>query len=269
MIKPVIKWTGSKRSQAPEILKNIPDKYNVYYEPFVGGGSILYALFPEKAICGDICEPLIALWNAIKDNPVMLAKAYRQRWTRLQEEGYTAYYAIRDDFNRTGSPEDLMFLSRTCVNGLIRFNANGEFNNSLHHTRPGIHPDSLDKIIMDWSNHIKGAMFYAEDYQKTTALAKEGDFVYLDPPYFHTIGRYYGTSSIDFEEFLDFLDGLNQRGIKFMLSFDGKRGDTDYTVELPEELYKRHIFVASGNSSFKKVMDKESQQVYESLYMNY
>ena len=122
---------------------------------------------------------------------------------------------------------------------------------------------------MDWSNHIKGAMFYAEDYQKTTVIAKEGDFVYLDPPYFHTIGRYYGTNSIDFEEFFDFLDGLNQRGIKYMLSFDGKRGDTDYTVELPKELYKRHIFVASGNSSFKKVMDKESQQVYESLYMNY
>lgn len=66
-------------------------------------------------------------------------------------------------------------------------------------------------------------MFYAEDYKKTTALAKEGDFVYLDPPYFHTRGMYYGASSIDFEEFFDFLDGLNQRGIKFMLSFDGKR----------------------------------------------
>ena len=54
-----------------------------------------------------------------------------------------------------------------------------------------------------------------------------------------------------------------------MLSFDGKRGDTDYTVDLPKELYKRHKFIASGNSSFKKVMDKEQQQVYESIYMNY
>jgi DNA adenine methylase len=269
MIKPVIKWSGSKRTQAAEILKHVPSQYNMYYEPFVGGGSILYALSPEKAVCGDVCEPLIKLWHEIKNHPEELAEAYRLRWTRLQEEGYTAYYAIRDDFNRTRSPEDLMFLSRTCVNGLIRFNTNGEFNNSLHHTRPGIHPDSLKAIILDWSKHVKGADFFAEDYQKTTAKATIGDFVYLDPPYFHTIGRYYGTNSIDFEEFLDFLDGLNQRGIKYMLSFDGKRGDTDYTVELPEELYKQHIFIASGNSSFKKVMDKESQQVYESLYMNY
>ena len=141
MIKPVIKWSGSKRLQADEILKNVPAQFNTYFEPFVGGGSILYAIHPKKAICGDICEPLIALWNEIKDSPEELAEAYRLRWNRLQNEGYEAYYSIRDDFNRTHSPEDLMFLSRTCVNGLIRFNAKGEFNNSLHHTRKGIKPE--------------------------------------------------------------------------------------------------------------------------------
>ena len=63
-IKPVIKWSGSKRSQATEIMKYIPEQYETYYEPFVGGGSILYALSPQKAVCRDICEPLIELWNA-------------------------------------------------------------------------------------------------------------------------------------------------------------------------------------------------------------
>jgi DNA adenine methylase len=269
MINPVIKWSGSKRSQADVIKKNAPDTFNTYYEPFVGGGAILYALNPKRAVCGDICEPLIDLWEEIKNCPKDLADGYRERWTRLQTEGYEAYYKIRDDFNKTHNPKDLMFLSRTCVNGLIRFNAQGEFNNSLHHTRPGINPDRLEKIILDWSDHIKGAVFYAKDYQETTAKAVEGDFIYLDPPYFHTVGRYYGTKSIDFQEFLDYLDGLNQRGIKYILSFDGKRGDTDYTVELPSELYKRHELVPSGNSSFKKVMDKQQQLVYESLYMNY
>lgn len=269
MIKPVIKWSGSKRSQAEEILKNVPDKFNTYFEPFVGGGSVLYAVHPQKAICGDICKPLISLWNEIKERPKELSKAYRLRWNRLQNEGYEAYYSIRDDFNQTHSPEDLMFLSRTCVNGLIRFNTKGEFNNSLHHTRKGINPDTLEKIIEDWSNRIEGATFIAGDYIKTTASASPGDFIYLDPPYFHTVGRYYGTKSIDFKEFIQFMKDLNDRGIKYMLSFDGKRGNTDYTVALPKELYKRHEFIASGNSSFKKVMDKEQQQVYESLYMNY
>lgn len=269
MFKPVIKWSGSKRTQADHILKYVPSSIGTYFEPFIGGGSMLYAISPQKAVCGDICEPLISLWNQIKNNPELLAEEYRARWTRLQTEGYQAYYEIRDDFNRTKSPLDLMFLSRTCVNGLIRFNSNGEFNNSLHHTRPGIAPDSLKKIILDWSNHINGADFLSCDYKESTKTAKEGDFIYLDPPYFHTVGRYYGTSTIDFDDFLDFLDNLNKRKIKYALSFDGKRGDKDYTIELPKDLYVRHEYIPSGNSSFKKVMDKENLKVYESLYLNY
>lgn len=267
MFNPVIKWSGSKRSQAAQIKSFFPEKFDTYYEPFVGGGSMLYAVHPEKAICGDICEPLIRLWNEIKNNPEALSEAYRTRWTRLQTEGYTAYYDIRDEFNKSHSPEDLLFLSRTCVNGLIRFNANGEFNNSLHHTRPGIHPDRLKKIVLDWAEHIQGAYFHAEDYRKTTETATNRDLIYLDPPYFHTKGRYYGT--INFDEFLDYLESLNSKGIKFILSFDGTRGEDSFTVNLPQELYKRHEMIPSGNSSFKKVMDKQSLQVFESLYLNW
>ncbi len=267
MFKPVIKWSGSKRSQSAKIKEYLPEKFNRYYEPFIGGGSMLYAITPDNAVCGDICVPLIDLWNEIKNNPAELSKAYRLRWTRLQTEGYQAYYDIRDDFNKNRSPEDLLFLSRTCVNGLIRFNTNGEFNNSLHHTRPGISPDSLEKIILDWSKHIQGSEFIAADYTITTKTAKAGDLIYLDPPYFHTKGRYYGT--INFDSFLTYLEHLNSKGIKYMLSFDGIRGEDNFTVELPKELYKRHELIPSGNSSFKKVMDKESIQVLESLYLNW
>ena len=267
MMKPVIKWSGSKRSQSAKIKSFFPDSFGTYYEPFIGGGSMLYAIRPEKSICGDICKPLIDLWNEIRDNPEELALGYEVRWTRLQQEGYTAYYEIRDDFNRGKSPYDLLFLSRTCVNGLIRFNDKGEFNNSLHYSRPGIKPDSLREIIMDWSEHIQGAVFMADDYSSTTAGAKAGDIVYLDPPYFHTKGRYFGT--IDHERFLEYLEDLNTRGIKYLLSFDGTRGSEDYTVDLPKELYKRHEFIPSGNSTFKKVIDKETEKVLESLYLNF
>ncbi len=267
MFKPVIKWSGSKRSQSARIKEYLPEKFNRYYEPFIGGGSMLYAINPSNAVCGDICEPLIGLWKKIKNNPIELAEAYRIRWTKLHTEGYQIYYSIRDDFNKNHYPEDLLFLSRTCVNGLIRFNANGEFNNSLHHTRPGISPDSLASIIMDWSKHVQGAEFIAGDYTDITTEAKTGDLIYLDPPYFHTKGRYYGT--IDFDAFLDYLEQLNNKGIKYMLSFDGIRGEDDFTVALPKELYKRHELIPSGNSSFKKVMDKQKLQVYESLYLNW
>lgn len=267
MFKPVIKWSGSKRSQSTKIKEYLPDNFNKYFEPFIGGGSMLYAINPADAVCGDICVPLIELWNEIKNNPIELSESYRDRWIRLQREGYQVYYEIRENFNRNRSPEDLLFLSRTCVNGLIRFNANGDFNNSLHHTRPGISPDSLEKIILDWSRHIQKTEFIAADYTFTTEIAKEGDLIYLDPPYFHTRGRYYGT--IDFSTFFDYLENLNSKGIKYMLSFDGIRGENNFTVELPRELYKRHKFIPSGNSSFKKVMDKENIQVLESLYLNW
>lgn len=267
MFQPVIKWSGSKRSQSEMIKEYIPVDFNTYYEPFIGGGSILYTISPEKAVCGDVCEPLIDLWNEIKNRPEQLSAGYKERWNRLQKEGYEAYYDIRDNYNKYHSPVDLLFLSRTCVNGLIRFNQNGDFNNSLHHTRPGISPEKLDKIIKEWSAHIQGTSFVYGDYRDTTKNIKSGDFVYLDPPYFHTKGRYYGT--IDFGDFIDYLQLLNLKGVKFALSFDGTRGDDDFTVQIPKELYKRHVLIPSGNSSFKKLMYKENVQVNESLYLNW
>lgn len=266
MFQPIIKWSGSKRTQAFKIISLFPD-YNRYYEPFVGGGSIAYALSPNRAVCGDICEPLVELWEVIKNSPDALIDTYKNNWNRLQEEGYLVYYEIRERFNRNQDPHDLFFLSRTCVNGLIRFNKDGQFNNSLHHTRKGINPDRLYGILKDWSQRIRDTEFRKGDYRETTYDISSGDFIYLDPPYFNTKGRYYGT--INYNDFISFLEQLNSKNIKFALSFDGKREDVDYTIDLPKELYKRHIFLESGNSSFKKVMDKTNEKVFESLYLNY
>ncbi len=267
MFQPVIKWSGSKRSQAATIIRYLPDNFNCYYEPFIGGGSVMYAARPKKGVCSDICKPLIDLWKEIKEHPEELAESYRERWELRQEKGYQVFYDIRDRFNKSNNPQDLMFLSRTCVNGLIRFNKNGDFNNSLHHTRPGISPDRLKKVIMDWSGRIQGITFIASDYRETLATARKDDVIYLDPPYFHTKGRYFGT--IEYDAFLDCLERLNTRGIKYILSFDGMRGENNYMVHLPKELYKRHELIPSGYSSFKKVMDKKPQAVLESLYLNW
>ena len=111
MMKPVIKWSGSKRSQASKIKSFFPETFGTYYEPFIGGGSMLYAISPSKSICGDICVSLIDLWNEIKEHPEQLASEYEVRWSRLQNEGYTAYYDIRDNFNQHNNPQDLLFLS--------------------------------------------------------------------------------------------------------------------------------------------------------------
>lgn len=267
MFQPVIKWSGSKRSQAAVIRANMPETFDRYYEPFVGGGSMLYEVSPEHGYAGDICEPLIDLWNLIKYSPRELCESYRHSWTQLQHDGPQVFYDVRDHYNRFRDASSLFFLSRTCVNGLIRFNQHGDFNNSFHLTRPGINPQRLEHIVMEWSERIQGVSFVADDYRETTSSAVRGDFIYLDPPYFNTKGRYYGT--IDFDGFCEFLDDLNHRGISYALSFDGIRGRTDYTAPLPEDLYRRRLLIPSGNSSFRKVQGKTQEMVYESLYANY
>jgi len=263
---PAIKWSGSKRSQVPTILKYIP-AFEKYYEPFIGGGAVAYAIAAQDGVCGDVCSPLIEFWNKVKATPEELAESYSVRWNRLQEEGYMTFYEIRSRFNAEPNAEDLLFLSRTCVNGLIRFNKNGDFNNALHHTRKGINPETLRLILLEWSGRIQGTTFINGDYRETTEPITKNDFIYLDPPYFNTRARYYG--AIDYESFLEFLAQLNSKGVRYALSFDGSRGEKSYMVDLPKELYKQHLLIQSGNASFRKVMDRETEMVTESLYLNF
>lgn len=263
----LIKWSGSKRSQAEKITSYFPKDIRVYYEPFLGSGSVLGALVPRKAVCGDVCKPLIQLWKTIQIDPDSVIREYEKRWDKLQETKHYFFYKIRDNFNKTKSPHDFLFLTRTCVNGLIRFNNKGEFNNSFHHSRKGIHPSRLKRIISLWSSIIKEYNFHEEVYYDLTKNAENADFIYLDPPYLNTRGRYFGC--IDYDKFIKYLEILNKKGIKYALSFDGIRGEKSFIVKLPKRLYKKHILIHSGNSTFNKIQNNRVEKVYESLYLNY
>jgi DNA adenine methylase len=267
IIQPFIKWSGGKKSQAKEIVKFFPENIEVYYEPFLGGGAVLGFLKPKKATCGDAYVPLIKLWELIKNNPKKVIIKYKENWNNLQNTDYKYYYHVREKFNKKGEPTDLLFLSRTCVNGLIRFNKDGKFNNSLHYTRKGMDPARLEKIIIEWYKLIKKYKFCPHDYKETTRNAKKGDFIYLDPPYFYNKGRY--SQDLDYEKLLEYLKELNNKNIKFALSFDGQRGEKNYQIEIPKNLYKRHILLHSGDSTFNKIQNKKIETVHESLYMNY
>jgi DNA adenine methylase len=267
IIQPFIKWSGGKKSQAKEIIKFFPENISTYYEPFLGGGAILGFLKPHKAVCGDIYDPLIKLWILIRDNPQEAIDKYKEDWNNLQRLGYKYFYKTREQFNKKTSPTDLLFLSRTCVNGLIRFNKNGGFNNSLHYTRKGINPIRLEKIILEWHEIIKKYKLLSKDYTETTKNSGKNDFVYMDPPYFNTKGRY--SQPLNYEKLLTYLKQLNKKGVKYALSFDGTRDQTSYQVKIPKALYKRHILLRSGNSTFNKVQNKKIEPVHESLYLNY
>ena len=265
-IDPVIKWSGSKRRVAPTIGKLIPLS-NRFIEPFVGGGAMLPFRGVEKAIASDIIPELVELWIMIRDSPSELASRYEELWTKLQSN-WEYYYVVRERFNSDRNPIDFLFLTRTCVNGLIRYNAKREFNNSLHVTRPGINPATLRQIIFQWSYFVKNVDFRIADYRETLKEADSNDIIFLDPPYGGTKGRY---TQVEFNliDFYSELERLNNLGAKWVLTFDGMAGDRNYSFPVPNDLYKHKIFLNTGNSPFTKMMRTTVDAVFESVYLNF
>ncbi len=272
-LEPVIKWSGSKRNQSEYIVNCMPKNIETYYEPFVGGASVLFRLLNTEKICvknyvcSDKNNDLIDLWDTIMFSPERLCKSYRVRWDELNKDAdinrrKEYFYEVRKHFNQTRNPEDFLFLSRTCTNGLIRYNSSGDFNTSLHFSRDGIKPDKLSSIILTWSDKLNSAnvKFLCSGYENI--VPKQGDFVYLDPPYANTRGMYYG--SIDYNCLWSWMRNL---GCKYILSFDGKTESTDNTFPVPKDLYNKHEYIKSGRSSFRSLKMQSTQIVKESLYI--
>lgn len=270
--EPVIKWSGSKRSQSESIISHFPKVIDTYYEPFIGGASVLRQLLHsdikvKKYICSDINEDLINLWNYIRETPVVLAYMYEEMWNELNKDNDLErkkqyYYDVRARFNQSRSPIDFLFISRTTTNGLIRYNQKGEFNNSFHITRNGIKPDTLMKIMLGWAellnkHHVQFVHMSYENIKTNT-----NDYIYLDPPYANTKGMYYGT--IDYTILWDW---LRQQGCKYSLSFDGTCGVEDRTYAVPDDLYNEHLYIYSGCSGFKRLKEQTTEYVSESLYI--
>lgn len=271
--QPVIKWSGSKRSQAKDIISYFPKEIDTYYEPFCGGCSVLRALLESdikvnKYVCSDVNMTLISLLLMIKSYPNTVLREYRRLWEQLNSIEDTSkqkefYEQIRDKFNTERNPLDFMFLNRTCFNGLIRYNQKGEFNSPFHINRGGIKPDRFEKIINEWSELLNKNNVEIKMLTYRWINPTENDFVYLDPPYANTKGMY----ANDFNNKM-FFKWLGTLPCKWALSYDGKSGNEDNTVEIPNDLYDEHVYLKSGNSSFKRLkeVDKEAM-VYESLYI--
>jgi len=279
-IPSLIKWTGSKRSQAPAILRMMPP-YRRYFEPFVGGGAILYVASVPGSVASDIYKPLIELWRLIQREPARVVENYRAQWAAVNaeldgldlnnlppNETLPAYfYQVRNRFNRTQDPLDLNFIMRTCVNGIVRFNGEGAFNNSFHLSRRGMEPPRFEKVVASWQRAIQGVEFVCQDYELTLERTAKGDFVYLDPPYAGNKQRY--ADDLDLDRFFRALELLNRKGVNWALSFDGRRAQRNLVHDVPEGLYKRHMLLSSGNSAVNKVLNGPVEAVEESLYLNY
>ena len=181
--KPFVKWAGGKRQLVDILLSNVPPSFNRYFEPFVGGGALLFELQPQKAVISDINEELINAYQVIKDNVEELINSLKKHKNTKEY-----YYAIRAINPKTLTPVErasrFIYLNKTCFNGLYRENSKGQFNVPFgRYKNPKICDEENLRAVSEFLNKIEITILNC-DYKMTCEMAKSGDFVYLDPPYY-------------------------------------------------------------------------------------
>lgn len=179
-LQPFLKWPGGKRWLVERIISNIslePGKR--YIEPFLGSGALFFALQPQQAIISDVNRELIELFLVMRDKPDELKK---RMINHQKKHCHEYYYEIRashpkTDVNRAAR---MLYLNRTCFNGMYRVNKSGEFNVPIGSKNNCVY--DIDRFV-DYSNALKDAEICNKDFESIIDRAEYGDFIFADPPY--------------------------------------------------------------------------------------
>ena len=269
-----IPYQGSKRQLAAAILRRFPRGVERLLEPFAGSAAVSLAALQHararRVVLSDTNEPLIALWREIVYAGERLADGYSELWRAQLGQERTFYDTVRDRFNTTHEPADLLYLLARCVKASVRYNANGDFNQSPDNRRLGSHPDLMRRHILRASGLLSGRCeLQTADYQDILALATSEDLVYMDPPYQGVSGkrdpRY--VNGLSQERFAQALAEANARGLSYLVSYDGSTGDRRYGVPLPSHLGLSHVGLRAGRSSQSTLLGRAEETV-ESLYVS-
>ena len=270
-----IPYQGSKRGLAFKILSYFPPHISGrLIEPFAGSAAIsLAAAMTNRAsqfIIADILAPLIEIWKLILENPEQLASEYERLWySQLDDPKYT-YFRIRDEFNIDHNPIKLLYLIVRCAKNAVRFNSEGQFNQSPDNRRLGMRPEKMRQEIFNAHRLLSGrTIALAADYREVLRLAEPDDLVYMDPPYqgVSSIGNPRYVQQLDLDMFIRELELLNKRNIPYLVSFDGACGGRTYGQELPPHLKFKRILLPAGRSSQATLLGREALTI-ESLYLS-
>src|SRR3989338_3551620 len=261
----LLKWVGNKQRYVSQIIRLIPHGFKRYIEPFVGSGALLGALSPQSAIAGDVIQPLIELWKLVQKDPESLASYYDKTWRSLKNNRQVTYSKVRDSYNSKPNPYDLLFLSRSCYGGVVRFTKMGKMSTPIGAHTP-IPPDSFEDRLFLWRERISNTKFMHSDFEETMAQTKSGDVVYCDPPYIHCQSILYGAQSFDVQRLWKAVMGCISRGAKVILSIDGskKSGKLNLDVGIPSGLFKREIMINCGRSMLRR-FQKEGDTLEEEV----
>lgn len=187
-IAPFVKWAGGKRQLLPQIKERMPEQYNNYFEPFVGGGAVTFGLLPANALINDINKALINTYKQIQNAPEAFLKAVKKLDAEMWEDGKEYYYSLREHYNDKLMKAEFdvelaalfVFINKHCFNGLYRVNGKGLFNVPYNNSRRA----SVDeKAIMETSEYLKRVTIIEGDFEVACKNAKKDDFVFIDSPY--------------------------------------------------------------------------------------
>jgi len=272
----LLKWIGSKQRCARQIVSVFPEDYNIYFEPFLGSGAVLATLSPKKGIGSDIFEPLIGIWKILKGEPETLKIWYKERWDEIQRGNKVEVYEkIKASYNKSPNSADLLFLSRTCYGGVVRFRKIDGFMSTPCGIHTPIPPDKFALRVDEWAYRVKNTNFYQMDYEEAMSMAKKGDLIYCDPPYKDTQKILYGAQDFVFERLINNIDKCKSRGVFVTLSIDGTKfsGKKKIDLPIPKGLFKRELFINNGSSMLKRFQlngkTTENEMVSDRLLLTY
>ena len=267
-ISPFVKWAGGKRQLLPQIKERMPEKYNNYFEPFVGGGAVLFELLPSNALINDINRALINAYRRICDAPEEFIYAVHKLDIEMWEDGKKYYYSLREHYNDKLMKSEydvelaalFVFINKHCFNGLYRVNGKGLFNVPYNNSRSA----SVDeKTIMDISKYLKDVSIIDGDFEEACKDAKRGDFVFIDSPYAPlnpTSFESYTKEGFDIEShrrLANLYDELTDRGCYCML--------TNHNTELINELYSNSGYKIDVVSVKRMINSDASNRVGEEV----
>lgn len=252
----LLKWIGNKQRFAHEIASYLPDVSGTYFEPFLGSGAVLGTLAPQRAIGSDVFRPLVDIWRTLSESPTQLVEWYSARWNSFMDgsDRVESYEAIKASYNASPNAADLLFLSRSCYGGVVRFRKKDGYMSTPCGPHTPVSPESFRARVDVWARRTAGSKFECMDFEEALGLAREGDVVYCDPPYSDTQAILYGAQSFRLDRLFEAIASAKQRGAFVALSIDGTKKSGDYVcnVQIPEGLFAREVCVNVGRSMLRR-----------------
>ncbi|WP_296405428.1 DNA adenine methylase [Psychrobacter sp.] len=271
LVMPFLKWVGGKRQLMNDIQPLIPSNISTYYEPFIGGGAVFFNQQPKKAVINDYNAELINVYEVVRDNVEELIEDLA---THKNDSEY--FYSIRsqdreegfDNLSALKRASRVIYLNKTCFNGLYRVNSSGEFNTPFGNYK---NPNIVNKpVLIAVSKYLNNnnISFLSCDFEDALKGARRGAFVYLDPPYdpvsksSNFTGYVEGGFGVDQQERLrDVCIKLDQKGIKFLLS--------NSATSFIKDLYKDFEIIEIGAKRHINSIASKRGEVTEVLVRNY